>query len=86
MRWDDLQLLKLIDDLEESQQTSNLVNGIALLQKASEGQPIEWGRDTTPFARELLLAHDAGYLVWDDRAARSDPLLNANNGGVSGAV
>jgi hypothetical protein len=79
MRWDDLQLLKLTDNLEESQQTSYLVNGIALLQKAGEGQPIEWGRDTTPFARELLLAHDAGYLVWDDRAARSDPLVNANS-------
>ncbi len=79
MRWDDLQLLKLIDDLEESQQTSYLVNGIALLQKASEGQAIDWGRDTTPFAHELLLAHDAGYIVWDDRAARSDPLVNANS-------
>ena len=41
MRWDDLQLLKLMDELEESQQTSYLVNGIGLLQRASEGKPVD---------------------------------------------
>jgi len=67
MRWDDLQLLKMIDELEESEQLVYLSNGTALLQKASEGREIRWGHDEVPFARELVLAHDAGYLSWNDQ-------------------
>ena len=69
VRWDDVQLLKLIDELEESEQPSHLWNGTALFQKATEGQAIAWGRDETPFARELLLSCRAGYIEWDDRMA-----------------
>ena len=82
MRWDDLQLLRLIDQLEESEQTSYLANGTALLQKAAEGRAINWGQDERSFARELLLAAAAGYVSWDDRVSlgmsRSDPEFAAN--------
>jgi hypothetical protein len=77
MRWDDLQLLRLIDELEESEQFSYLGNGTALLQKASEDKQITWGRDELPFAQELLLAARAGYITWDEGMGsglrRSDP-------------
>lgn len=63
MRWDDLQLLKLIDDLEETG-GQHLWSGLELFQKASEGRETHWGADERPFARELVLASDAGYLTW----------------------
>jgi hypothetical protein len=61
MRWDDLQLLKVIDDLEQSGQY--ISNGLTLLEQAAQGQTIRQDQEATPFARELLLAHDAGYLT-----------------------
>lgn len=64
MRWDDLQLLKLIDECEASGQTGHLASGYSLMQLASGGQPIDWNQDPCIFARELLLASDAGYLEW----------------------
>lgn len=66
MRWDDLQLLKLVDDLEESG-NQHLWNGLELFRKASEGREINWGADERPFAQELVLASDAGYLSWTQR-------------------
>lgn len=80
MRWDDRQLLKLIDDLEETGDIGPLNNGLELMRRAG-GQAIDWGRDTRPFARELLLAHRAGYLEWRDlsdrRVGGTDPLANS---------
>jgi uncharacterized protein (TIGR02391 family) len=73
MRWDDLQLLRLIDDLEERGDVGPLWNGLGLLQKASEGKQITWGVDERPFAQELLLAHDAGYLIWVHRGMTVGP-------------
>lgn len=64
MRWDDLQLLRLIDEFEESEQAGHLASGYNLMQAAAGGQPIDWDRDCRTFARELLLAHHAGYLEW----------------------
>lgn len=64
MRWDDLQLLKVIDDLEQSGQY--ISNGLTLLEQAAQGQTIRQDQEATPFARELLLARDAGYLTWND--------------------
>ena len=64
MRWDDLQLLRLIDECETSGQTGHLASGYSLMQLASGGQPIDWNQDPRIFARELLLASDAGYLEW----------------------
>jgi hypothetical protein len=67
MRWDDLQLLRLIDAFEESGQIGQLSSGYNLIQAASAGQAIDWDRDTRTFARELLLARAAGYLEWIDQ-------------------
>jgi uncharacterized protein (TIGR02391 family) len=73
MRWDDLWLLKLIDDLEESGQTPYLQNGHELLRHAAAvlDHQIDWNQDLWPFARELILAAQAGYLGWRDMSARS---------------
>lgn len=64
MRWDDLRLLRVIDECETSGQTGYLTTGYNLMQFASGGQPIDWNQDPRTFARELLLAADAGYLEW----------------------
>jgi uncharacterized protein (TIGR02391 family) len=79
-RWDDLQLLRLIDELEQTG-GSSLQNGLVLMDKAADGrQHIDWSRDVAPFARELILARDAGYLTWRDMGFRNiaptDPLIN----------
>jgi uncharacterized protein (TIGR02391 family) len=68
MRWDDLELLRVVDQSERDELHGNLSNGTALLQTASAGRTIEWGRDERTFARELLLARDAGHLTWTDIA------------------
>jgi uncharacterized protein (TIGR02391 family) len=66
MRWDDLQLLRSIDEFATSDQTGQLASGYNLMQALSAGQPIDWDRDCRAFARELLLARNAGYLEWKD--------------------
>jgi uncharacterized protein (TIGR02391 family) len=82
MRWDDLQLLHLIDEFEETDQTGHLSSGYNLIQAASGGQAIDWDRDTRTFARELLLARAAGYLEWTDQLypnrPQTDPAVNAH--------
>jgi uncharacterized protein (TIGR02391 family) len=81
MRWDDLQLLRLIDELETNEQLGQLMSGHSLMQVASDGREIDWGRDERTFARELLLAHAAGYLEWNDQVhphvRQSDPIAEA---------
>jgi uncharacterized protein (TIGR02391 family) len=81
MRWDDLQLLRLIDEFETSEQIGPLMSGYSLMQAASEGRTIDWGRDERTFARELLLARTAGYLEWIDQfhpgVRQSDPIAEA---------
>ncbi len=81
MRWDDLQLLHLIDELEASEQSGSLVTGYAFMQAASDGRPVDWNRDGRSFVRELVLARNAGYLEWVDmttpNVARADPTTDA---------
>jgi len=81
MRWDDLRLLHLIDELETNEQVAPLTTGYDLMQAASEGRAIDWGRDERTFARELLLAQAAGYLEWIEQhhpaIRRSDPRAEA---------
>lgn len=81
VHWDDLQLLRLIDELETSEQASDLSNGYNLMQRAAQGKSIDWNQDATSFARELLLIESAGYLIWTDRSgrnvSRTDPLGNS---------
>lgn len=82
MRWDDLQLLRLIDECETSGQTGHLASGYNLIQAAANGQAIDWNQDPRIFARELLLALNAGYLEWKDPPMRGvrqrDPLNDAH--------
>jgi len=65
MRWDDLELLHLIDEFE-GEQSGQLSSGWQLMQAASQGRTVDWDRDCRTFARELLLARVAGYLEWTD--------------------
>lgn len=82
VRWDDPWLLRLIDELESSDQAGHLQNGLQLLRQAAGvlKHQIDWNRDLWPFARELLLAHEAGLLTWRDMTARTvggvDPKSN----------
>jgi uncharacterized protein (TIGR02391 family) len=82
MRWDDIWLLQQIDEYEEAGLTSYLINGLELLRRAAEvlSYQIDWNRDLWPFARELILAHDAGFVEWRDMSARSvgDPNPQSN--------
>ena len=55
LRWDDIELLRLVDALEEVE-PARLWNGLSLLQKAGEGKTSQWDQEAQPFARELLLA------------------------------
>jgi uncharacterized protein (TIGR02391 family) len=78
VRWDDLQLLRLIDELEE-REPGLLSTGLSLMQRIA-GAGLDHENDPPLFARELLLAHHAGYITFDDRAvwpANTDPLTNA---------
>jgi uncharacterized protein (TIGR02391 family) len=70
MRFDDLQLLKIIDDFEHAGNIAPLNNGLDLL-KAMAGQAIDWNRDIQPFTCELVLAHQAGYVTWNENTGRS---------------
>ena len=82
VRWDDLQLLRLIDECETGGQTGHLASGYNLIQTASDGQAIDWDRDTRTFARELLVARAAGYLEWTAQIypnrPQTDPAVNAH--------
>jgi uncharacterized protein (TIGR02391 family) len=73
MRWDDLQLLHLIDELEASEQLGSLVTGYTFMQAASDGQPVDWNRDGRAFARELVIARAAGYLEWNEMTRLGAP-------------
>lgn len=81
MRWDDLQLLHQIDELEASEQFGSLVTGYAFMQAASDGRAVDWDQDGRSFVRELVLARNAGYLEWVDmttpNVARADPTTDA---------
>ena len=81
MRWDHLQLLHLIDELEAHEQFGSLITGYALMQAASDGRAPDWDQDGRAFVRELILAHNAGYLEWVDmttpNVARADPTTDA---------
>jgi len=77
VHWDDLELLRNIDELETSEQMSDLSNGYLLMQRAAQGKAIDWNQDATGFARELLLIEAAGYLTWTDRSGRRDSRAEA---------
>jgi uncharacterized protein (TIGR02391 family) len=67
-RWNDIQILRLIDEAEESAPAA-LSSGLQLLDHARLGTAeYDQQRDPPTFVRELLLAREAGLLSWDDRA------------------
>jgi uncharacterized protein (TIGR02391 family) len=81
MRWDDLQLLALIDSLEESE-PAYLNSGWALFQRATGNKNLP-EEDQRSFVRELLLGAEAGLLEWIENQAaghvrRPQPLHEAN--------
>ena len=82
MRWDDLALLRLIDELEQTQQTGYLRNGLELLTRAADGVTIDQSQEALPLARELILAATAGFLTWNDQSQRTvggvDPFTNSH--------
>ncbi len=81
MRWDDLKLLRLIDDLEDREPAS-LGNGQELMHRMAPREALAPNRDHATFARELLLARDAGFLTFDERGVwvpNIDPLAQANS-------
>jgi len=79
MRWDDLEILRKIDELEETA-PGNLCDGWNLMQQLRLMQTIDGERDQREFARELILAHEAGLLTWRDYCQRNvrptDPVTN----------
>lgn len=69
MRWDDLELLRRIDELEQGGNVAPLSSGLNLLQDMG-GQGVAWDREAPAFARELLLASVAGYLTWRENVGQ----------------
>ncbi len=67
MRWDDLELLRHIDELEQTGHVAPLGSGLYLLEDMG-GQGLAWDREAPAFARELRLANDAGFLTWRENA------------------
>ncbi len=80
MRWDDLQLLRWIDELEQT--SAYIGNGNYLLQQLAQRTGVPWHEDMASFAVELALAYEAGYLTWTDRSSqyvgRSSPTIDPN--------
>jgi uncharacterized protein (TIGR02391 family) len=83
VRFDDLELLATIHELEQSEPGA-LGNGLTLLAKIAGSEPLDPNRDYAPFVHELLLAYRAGFLTFVDNAgggsvARADPRMNPNS-------
>jgi uncharacterized protein (TIGR02391 family) len=68
MRWDDLQLLRRIDEIEQA--GGYLGNGLYLLQRLNQDAGLPQSDGVSEFAKELALAHEAGFLTWTDRNAQ----------------
>src|SRR5438045_3841331 len=74
-RWDDLQILRQIDELEEGEPVA-LMTGFSLMNRARPGADLDHQRDPQPFAHELILARDADLLTFDDRTYHGQPLAD----------
>lgn len=81
MRWDDLELLRWIDELEQYE-PAVLFTGFSLMERMGRGKALDYKADPASFARELLLARDAAYLTFNDRAGygmrQADPTVDAH--------
>jgi uncharacterized protein (TIGR02391 family) len=82
MHWDDLEILRTVDDAEQTERVS-LTNGLELMQRISRarGETPDYNRDYPTFVHELLLAQHHGYLIFDDTMVypqMGDPRVGAN--------
>jgi hypothetical protein len=68
MRWDDLQPLRSIDEMEQG--NAHAGNGHYLLCGPARRQGIPWGEEIASFASELELAHNTGFLACADRSSK----------------
>jgi|GEM_PF-4402662 len=67
MLWDDLQLLRSIDAME--QQSSYIGTRHRLLEELARRKGVPWNEEMRAFSIELALANAAGYLTWTDRSS-----------------
>jgi uncharacterized protein (TIGR02391 family) len=74
MRWDDLQLLRLIDHLETTE-AAVLSRPFALIERAAKewNRQVDYAADARLLAEELLLAREAGYLTFNDEGYGGRP-------------
>jgi uncharacterized protein (TIGR02391 family) len=72
VHWDDLEILRGINRLEQTEPAS-LNNGLWLMEKVAGGQVPEHQRHMA-FVRELLLAAESGYLVFEDNQGGWQPV------------
>ncbi len=80
MRWDDIQILKALHHLENSE-SGYLLNGFVLMEKIRPSVPADIGLDANLFAKELVLARTAGYIEFNDQARGghlADPWINGH--------
>ena len=68
MRWDDLQLLQRIDEIEQA--GGYFGNGLYLLQRLNQNAGLPQSDGMPEFAKELALACEAGFLTWTDRSSQ----------------
>ncbi len=68
MRWDDIRLLRLIDELE-TKEPAAVSRPFSLIERTARewNLPVNYAEDARLLAEELLLARDAGYLTFDDQ-------------------
>ncbi|HEU5269355.1 MAG TPA: TIGR02391 family protein [Jatrophihabitans sp.] len=80
MRWDDLQILRSIDEIEQSGQY--LGSGLNLLDRLAREANVAPYESMREFAIELALAYHKGYLTWVDRSSQwvghPSPTTDAN--------
>jgi len=80
VHWDDLDLLRTIDALEDSEPVS-LTNGFFLMQRAANGVQLDHSQDQRAFVWELLVAAHDDLVTWDPRGVSqqySDPFTDTN--------
>src|SRR4051794_6751267 len=83
--WDDIEILRFIDEREQSGEPTWAINGIAILQGIAERQGTTFtAADEMRCARELDNLRDTGYvkfeaLVPGGNVAWPDPERNAND-------
>ena len=72
MRWDDIQILRRIHDLENAE-AGYLLSGFSLMERIKPSPAADPIRDANLFAKELVLASEAGYIQFNDQAHGRPP-------------